>query len=257
VPGKSSHAVGVAAVRIAVIFGAFAALEALCRLSIINRMTMIPPTEMAAAMWQIVAGGKFNADIAFTVVNTAVAVMLSVLGGFAIGAVLHALPRLRQASEPLLAAYYAVPVFVFYPLLIVFFGVGRSALIVMGALVGIVVMIVNTLTGLDHVPPVVAKTASVLRLGYFRKLMLIRLPAATPHLITGVRLSVAYSVIGIVAGEFILSTAGLGKRIAFAYQDFDNRTMYGSLLILLVLVMLVNGALSYWEKRVHRRFNAQ
>jgi NitT/TauT family transport system permease protein len=86
---------------------------------------------------------------------------------------------------------------------------------------------------------------------------LIRLPAATPHLITGVRLSVAYSVIGIVAGEFILSTAGLGKRIAFAYQDFDNRTMYGSLLILLVLVMLVNGALSYWEKRVHRRFNAQ
>ena len=57
-----------------------------------------------------------------------------------------------------------------------------------------------------------------------------------PHLITGVKLSVAYSVIGIVAGEFILATAGMGKRIAFGYQDFDNRTMYGMLLLLLVLV---------------------
>ena len=80
--------------------------------------------------------------------------VLSVVGGFLVGAALHALPRLRHAVEPLLSAYYAVPVFVFYPLLIVAFGVGRTALIVMGALVGVVAMIVNTLSGLDRVPPV-------------------------------------------------------------------------------------------------------
>jgi NitT/TauT family transport system permease protein len=198
-------------------------------------MTMIPPTEMVVALWQILEGGKFNADILFTIVNTTAAAALSVVGGFGIGALLHALPRLRHAVEPLLSAYYAVPVFVFYPLLIVAFGVGRAALIAMGALVGIVAMIVNTLGGLD----------------------LIRLPAAAPHLMTGVKLSVAYSVIGIVAGEFILSTAGIGKRIAFGYQDFDNRTMYGMLLLLLVLVMIVNGALAAWEKRLHRRFGTQ
>ena len=71
---------------------------------------------------------------------------------------------------------------------------------------------------------------------------------------TGVKLAAAYSVIGIVAGEFILATAGIGKRIAFGYQNFDNRTMYGMLLLLLILVMVVNGALAYWEKRLHRRF---
>ena len=61
-------------------------------------------------------------------------------------------------------------------------------------------------------------------------------------------------MIGIVAGEFILATAGIGKRIAFAYDNFDNRTMYGMLLLLLIGVMIVNGALSAWEKRLHRRF---
>ena len=46
----------------------------------------------------------------------------------------------------------------------------------------------------------------------------------------------------------------MGKRVAFAYDNFDNRTMYGMLLLLLAGVMVVNGALSIWEKRLHRRF---
>ncbi len=150
-----------------------------------------------------------------------------------------------------------MPVFIFYPVLIVAFGVGRTALIVMGAMFGVVAMIVNTAMGLDRVPSVIARTASVMQLSPLRRLVLVRLPAASPHLVTGVKLAVAYSVIGIVAGEFILATAGIGKRIAFGYQDFDNKTMYGMLLLLLILVMIVNGVLSHWEKRLHHRFGRQ
>src|SRR5262245_8779086 len=146
----------VGAVRTLVVVGAFVALELLCRAGIINRLTMIPPSEMVLALWQILASGTANADIAFTVLNTAAAIALSVLGGFLAGACLHALPRLRRTVEPLLSAYYAVPVFVFYPLLIVAFGVGRTALIVVGAMFGIVAMIVNTMLGLYGLLSVVA-----------------------------------------------------------------------------------------------------
>jgi NitT/TauT family transport system permease protein len=243
--------------RTGIVIGAVAVLEILCRTGTIPRATMIPPTEMAAALWQILRSGRANADIAFTFVNTLAAIGLSVFFGFWLGAALQALPRLRRVFEPLLSAYYAVPVFIFYPLLIAFFGVGRSALIVMGAMFGVVAMIVNTMAGLDRVPPVITRTASAMRLGAPRRLLLLRLPAASPHLVTGIKLAVAYSVIGIVAGEFILSTAGIGKRIAFGYQDFDNRTMYGMLLLLLLAVMVVNGALAHWEKRLHHRFDRQ
>ena len=232
-------------------------LEFLCRIGEIPRSTMIAPSEMVVALWQILRSGKADADIAFTLINTLAAITISVIAGFWLGAALHALPRLRRAVEPLLSAYYAVPVFIFYPLLFVFFGVGRSALIVMGAMFGVVAMIVNTMIGLDRVPAVILRSATVLRLAPLSRLVLVRLPAAAPHLVTGIKLAVAYSVIGIVAGEFILATAGIGKRIAFGYQDFDNRTMYGMLLLLLILVMAVNGALSYWEKRLHRRFGQQ
>lgn len=243
--------------RAVLVGGAFVALEILCRLGTIPRATMIPPSEMLAALWQILTIGRANADIAFTIGNTVAAIAVSVVMGFWLGASLHALPRVRRVFEPMLSAYYAVPVFIFYPLLIVAFGVGRTALIAMGAMFGIVAMIVNTLTGLDRVPRVIARTATAMRLGPIRRLLLMRLPAAAPHLVTGVKLAVAYSVIGIVAGEFILATAGIGKRIAFGYQDFDNRTMYGMLLLLLLLVTAVNGALSWWEKRLHRRFGQQ
>jgi NitT/TauT family transport system permease protein len=215
---------------------------------------MIPPTEMFGALWKILATGRFNDDIVFTIWNTAVAIAFSVAGGFFVGALLHALPRARRAVEPLLSAYYAVPIFVFYPLLVVVFGVGRASLIAMGALFGIVAMVVNTMLGLDRVSAVIDKTASIMRLSPWKRLLLVRLPAASPHLVTGVKLAVAYTVIAIVAGEFILATAGMGKRIAFGYNDFDNPTMYGMLLLLLGLVMVVNGALSTWERRLHSRF---
>ena len=244
----------VALTRIALIVGAFAVLEILCWTGLIDRVTMIPPTEMVGSLWKILLSGQFNDDIAFTIWNTTVAIAISVVGGFFAGALLHAFPRVRRAVEPLLSAYYAVPIFVFYPLLVVAFGVGRASLIAMGALFGIVAMVVNTMLGLDRVPTVIVKTAATMKLDPWTSLVLVRLPAAGPHLVTGVKLAVAYTVIAIVAGEFILATAGMGKRIAFGYNDFDNPTMYGMLLLLLALVMIVNGALSIWERRLHHRF---
>ena len=121
----------------------------------------------------------------------------------------------------------------------------------------IVAMIVNTILGLDRVSKVVLQSAVMLRLDWFRQLILVRLPAAGPHLVTGLKLAVTYSVIGIVAGEFILATSGIGKRVAFAYDNFDNNTMYGMLLLLLLGVIAVNGLLSTWERRLHRRFGQQ
>jgi NitT/TauT family transport system permease protein len=244
----------VALARAALIASAFIVLELSCRLGAIDRVTMIPPSEMVSALFDIIRSGRYNSDIVFTCYNTVAAAGLAISLGFFLGAAVHALPRLRRLLDPLLSAYYAVPTFVFYPLLVVVFGVGRAALIVMGAMFGVVAMILNTVLGLDHVPPAVSRTGRILKLDALRQLLLIRLPAAAPHLVSGVKLAVAYSVIGIVAGEFILATSGIGKRVAFAYDNFDNRTMYGLMLLLLMAVTVVNSCLSAWEKRLHRRF---
>ena len=148
---------------------------------------------------------------------------LSIVGGFALGCVLYWLPPLRRTVDPFLAAYYSLPHFAFYPLLIVIFGLGALPLIVLATLFAMVAMIMATLTGLDRIPRVLIKTARMQRLSLPAEIWHIRLPAAAPHLFSGLKLAVTYSFIGVIAGEFILSTSGLGHEIAFAYDNFDNR----------------------------------
>ena len=244
----------IGAIRLAVVAAFILAVEIACRAGWIDPFTMIAPSAMAASLVELIRDGKVGGDLAFTLTNMAAAIALAVALGFALGAGIHALPRLRRVVDPLLAAYYAVPTFVFYPLLVVFFGLNRLPLIVIGAMFGIVGMAVNTIDGIDRIPRVLLKTADAYRMDPVRAVFLVKLPAATPHLFTGAKLAVTYSMIGVVAGEFILSISGLGRSIAFAYNDLDNATMYGLLLLLLGITTAVNVALHYAEQRVYRRW---
>jgi NitT/TauT family transport system permease protein len=127
-------------------------------------------------------------------------------------------------------------------------------LIALGALFGLVAMVVNTLDGMDRLPRAVVRTGRVLQMDPLRTALMIKLPAAIPHLFTGVKLAIAYAIIGVVAAEFILSTSGIGKRIAFAFNDLDNPTMYGLLMVLLVSVGLINAAIAFGEQRLFARW---
>jgi NitT/TauT family transport system permease protein len=239
--------------RLLVVGGAVLLLELACRTGIISPLTMIAPSAMAVALVALIGSGKLTADIVKTFGNVALAVALAVVVGFALGVLIHALPRLRRALEPLFASYYAVPFFVFYPLLIVLFGLNDLPIVAIGFLFAVVAMVISTLTGLDRIPPVLLKVARTHRLGPLRTALFIKLPASAPHLFTGVKLAVAYAFIGVIAAEFILSGAGIGYAIAYAYNNFDNRTMYALMLLILTVVTAINLALHGWEQRLYRR----
>src|SRR6476661_11082209 len=114
-------------------------------------------------------------------------------------------------------------------------------------------MVIATLNGLDRVPRAMTKTALILRLSPARAAWSVTLPAAAPYLFTGLKLALAYSFIGVIAGEFILSGGGLGYSIAYAYNDFDNQTMYALMMFVLVIAVAMNGALHVWEQHMSRK----
>lgn len=239
--------------RLLVVGGFVLALEALCRFGVVSPRVIIAPSEMASRLAQLLASGKFNADIAQTLGNVAMAFVLSVIVGFIIGAAIHAVPRLRRAVDPFLASYYALPFFAFYPLFIVLFGLGRAAVVAIGFLFGVVAMIVATLNGFDRIPRVLNKTAQVYRMSPVAAALRIKLPSAVPYLFTGIKLAIAYSFIGVIAAEFIMAPSGLGYSIAYAFNNFDNRTMYALMLFVIVLVTAVNAVFFMYERRLLRR----
>ena len=244
-------------IRLLVIVAMIGALELACRLNFVDHRVMIPPSEMATALVAMLASGQLNDDIVRTLGVIAIAVALSVVFGFVLGLVIHALPRLRVALDPFFATYYAVPVFIFYPVMIAIFGLSLIPIVLMGVATAIVAMIIATINGLDRIPRVLTKVARVHRMGRLSTALRLQLPAAAPYLFTGVKLSVSYAFIAVIAAEFILAPAGLGRAIANAYADFDNRRMYALMLFVLVIATVVNAGLHAWDLRWAKRRGAR
>jgi len=240
-------------IRLLVVALLLLALEGACRAGWIDPVAVIAPSQMIAGAWHLLASGKYTRPILLTLSNVAMAAGLAVATGFAAGWLLYRLPRLRRAADPLLASYYAVPTFIFYPLFIVLFGLNRWPLVAIGFIFAVVAMALNTLQGFERVPRVLRRTARAMRLSTREELVRIVLPSCAPHLFTGLKLSIVYSFIGVIAGEFVLSGAGLGFEIAFAYNSFDNATMYGLMILLLGFVGGLNMLLYSWERRLYLR----
>ncbi len=239
--------------RVGLIVGSVLLLEVASRAGWIDPVSFIPPSEMFVAAVQILSDGVYNVDIMLTLSSALTSVLMAVVFGFLGGLMLAKLPRLRRVVDPLLMSWYAVPIFVFYPMLIVIFGLNRWPLIALGFLFSIVAMAVNTLNGVERIPLVQLRTARMLRMGPVRTTLRVRLPASLPFVFTGVKLTIVYSFIAIIGGEFLLSGAGFGYQIAFAYNNFDNPTMYGLMLLLLVFVGTVNMILHSVEHRLYQR----
>jgi NitT/TauT family transport system permease protein len=243
----------IALLRIAVIAALVGALELACRAGWVAPTTVIPPTAMAAAAWHILRSGAGAADIEATSARVLAAAAISALGGGLAGFALHAAPRLRRALEPVLSSWYAIPTVLFYPVLIVAFGVGAGSIVAIAVLLAAVSMVGATLAGLDRVPPVLLRSARAMRLTALQAALRVRIPAAAPYLFTGLKLVVAYAFIGVIAAEFILSGSGVGYAIANAYNNFETATMYGLMLLIVVAVTLVNALLQAADQRLRAR----
>jgi NitT/TauT family transport system permease protein len=240
-------------IRTLFIVAAVLALEIACRSGLIRPFTMIPPSEMGRSMLKLFGDTELVSDIRQTLIAVSISLLSALVVGFVAGAALYALPRSRRIADPLLATYYSVPVFVFYPLLIVLFGLNAIPKTVIGFLYAVVAMVINTLNGLDRVPPVFWKTAQVHQLGRWATIIHLILPCAGPYLFTGAKLAVMYSFIGVIGSEFILSSGGLGYRISFSYNNFQSGVMYGLILFVLIVVVFVNMALYSWERALMAR----
>jgi NitT/TauT family transport system permease protein len=235
--------------RLAVVVVAVGGLELACRAGLINHQVVISPSEMAVALYQLLLSGQVNDQIARSFGLIVAAIVIAVVAGFILGVIIHALPRLREALDPFFATYYAVPIFIFYPVMIPIFGLSVIPILLMGVLTAIVAMIIATLTGLDRVPRVLTKVARVHRMGRVSTALRLKLPAAAPYLFTGVKLAVSYGFIGVIASEFILAPAGLGRVISDAYSDFNNRRMYALMLLLVIVASAANAVLHLFDQR--------
>ena len=233
-----------------IVIVAVLALEVLCRTGVLSPRDMTAPSAMVERLWQLLQQPKYLTQIRTTVANVLASVLLGIVIGFIVAAILHALPRVRRAVAPLLMSYFALPFFVLYPLLVVLQGMNNTPIITISTLAASIAMAMGALDGFDRIAPVLRKTSRALRLTPVAATLTVSLPATLPYLFAGAKLAIAYAVTSVIGAEFIMSSGGLGYAISFAYNNFENATMYALLLLVILMVTLLLMALNAIEARL-------
>lgn len=220
---------------------ALVVVELIARLGLVSRIDLIPPTEMIRRAVELLGDREFVLDqlvptLGLIAISFAVASVLAI----AVAYLMWRSPWWRRGLQPYLSVYYAIPIFAIYPIMVVLFGTGSVPIVVLSAAFAVVVIITNTMTGFDAVPETVQKLARSRRLNrrqYFTKVLM---PAATPDIVTGLRLGLVYATIAVLASQFIISTSGLGHFISDAYESFATTDMYAGIVLICVLALVLN-----------------
>jgi len=235
-----------------VVLGVVLALEICSRTELIDPLIMPAPSTMVGRLVELVPTATFWEDFRTTGLAVLAAFGLGAVGGLILGILFWRLPFVGATFEPYLVSLYAAPTVVFYPILLAVLGLGPTPIIVIASTMALIPIALNTMVGLNSIPPGLPKLARSLNCSVPQTYWKVLAPAATPLLVPGLVLGFIYATIGVIAMEFILASDGLGFQIGYAYRSFDMQSMYAYIIVVLIVAVAMNVLLNHIERRVRR-----
>ncbi len=195
-------------------------------------------------------GDTLLGDTAVSLTRIVAGFAWGALAGIIVGAAMSAIRPLRLIIDPLIELGRPLPPLAFIPLLIVWFGIGELPKILLIGIGVIPVMVVSVVAALDAVPEEYVEAA--LSLGASRQYALfhVRVRAALPAVITGLRLSMGLSWTSIVAVEMIAATSGLGYVILAASNYLVTPLIFSGIVLIAVVALVLDGLLRLLRRLV-------
>ena len=236
-----------ALVRLAIIIGVLIAWEALRRFDLVNAIILASPSEMWRAAE--VAGGQFLEAFQITLAEILIAIVITWALGVGIGLVGGASARVGNAMGPILSSLFAIPLVVWYPLFMVWVGIGPASKILFGVVSGFLPIALNTMAGvrlLDRRYITLGRAMGASPRQIWIKMLV---PLALPSVISGLRIGTALVVIGVVVTEMLASLGGIGFWISYHRTLFNTGHVYLGMLLALACALLVNWGLTRLEHR--------
>ena len=243
----------IALVRAAILIALLATWEIAARMA--NPLLYVPPSAAVPALGRLLTLASYPDlvdHLLLTLREILVAYALAIIAGLGCGFALGFNRLVGRAYGPILAALYAVPAVVWYPSLMLFFGLDAASKIAFGFLLGFFPITLAVLAGIRQVSPqllVVARAFGAGSVTAFRK---VTLPAMLFTLVGGLRTGLALTVIGVIVGEILGSKAGMGALINHAYGLFRTADYIALVLVTLVLVVGSDVVASLVEQRAQR-----
>jgi ABC-type nitrate/sulfonate/bicarbonate transport system permease component len=231
-------------VRIVIIVSVLVIWEGLSRSGLLYRDVVPSLLAIGSALIRELSTTDFYGNLGVTAAEIAVSLAIGGISGIIVGIVLGANRLLGRAYEPYLYYLGPTPKIIFFPVLIMWFGVGPESKVAMGALSCFFPVALSAAAGMRQIDKVLIRVGKSFRLNAWQMATKIYLPAMRAPMINGVRLGLGVALIGTLLAETKLSNKGIGFLIIQAYSLFDMPRMYALLLILFVISIGANALIT-------------
>jgi NitT/TauT family transport system permease protein len=215
------------------------------------------PTEVARTLWQYATGaqpGLWN-DVKVTGEELVLGYILGVVGGLAIGLLLGYWRAGAAVLNPLITAINGIPKIALAPLFLIWFGIGIESKIAIASMTVFFVMFYNSYMGVITMPTNLVNVLRVMGASRSTIIRKVTLPQISVPVISGMKSSVPFAMIGVIVGEFIASQDGVGYLINTATQNFDSAAVFAGIVVLMLMIavgMVLVGILERWALRWQR-----
>lgn len=231
--------------RILVIVGFFAVWQYLAARS--TPLLLPKPIDVWRATWP--RRGYIVDQAWFTLQEAFLGALYGGVVGFGLGVLIGHSRRAETVLSPFIVASQAVPKVALAPLFVVWLGFGMAPKIAIAALIAFFPLLENTVVGLRNVDTTYIKLFRASGANAWQAFWKLRLMSALPFILTGARISLLYSLLGAIVGEFIAGNKGVGAAIVQAQGIFKTDLMYG-----LIATLTLIGLSFYLVARMLERF---
>lgn len=232
-------------------FGIAIVLWEFCaRVLVANNLFLSPLSTIAVRGAHLWSTGELQGDIYVSFIEFAGGFSLSVVIGISLGIVLAEFPLIRGLIDPWISMLYATPIIALGPLFILWLGIGVFSKIAIVFLVAVFPIIINTVSGLTTTDKTLLEVAQSFGANSRQLYTKVRLPAALPFIVAGLRLSVARALVGVVVAELFGARAGLGFLIVNSAQSFDTAGVFVGVIILAIAGVISVELLKWIEFRL-------
>ena len=206
-----------------------------------------------AELKDILGTGEYLPDLQVTLSEIAIAFLISCTSGVTLGYLISRSQYLIRVFEPLLAGIYSIPIILFLPLYVLFFGLGPGSKIAIGTTISFFPIVLNTIAGFGYVDRIFITAARSMGASDVQMFRYVLLPAAFPVILTGLRIGFTVALLSILGSETLASLAGLGHRIVHLAEAMETARMFAYIAFVVAIAATLNTTVSALERRSKRQ----
>jgi NitT/TauT family transport system permease protein len=226
------------------------AWEAGARLGVFNPFFTSQPTAVARVLLGEIQSGELARSISVSVVEFAAGFGAAIALGLTLGVAAGWFRTFEYALDPFIWFVYSAPLIAFYPLFVLWLGLGTHTVMAISFLLSVTPITVNTIAGMRGVDPLLLLAARSFGARPHDQLFQVALPASVPMIAAGLRLGVGRALTGVVIAELFVPSGGLGSSIAYNAGLLRTTNVFASLVVIVVIGVICTQTLSALEAKL-------